>query len=84
LKDQTARREIDGQPRLMSLVESIANVVAGFGLAVLTQLAVLPWFDVRLSMVENLIVGAIFTLVSIVRSYTLRRLFETLRTGRAP
>jgi len=68
----------------MSLVESIANVVAGFGLAVLTQLAVLPWFDVRLSMVENLIVGAIFTLVSIVRSYTLRRLFETLRTGRAP
>ena len=45
----------------------------------LAQLAVLPWFDVRLSLSENLLVGSIFTAVSIVRSYTLRRLFEALR-----
>ena len=67
------------QTRTMSFVESVANVVIGFIVAVLAQLAVLPWFDVRLSLGENLLVGSIFTAVSIVRSYTLRRLFEALR-----
>ena len=67
------------QSRTMSLVEAVANVLAGFIVAVLTQLAVLPWFDVRLSVVENLVLGGIFTVVSIVRSYSLRRLFEALR-----
>jgi hypothetical protein len=66
----------------MSLIEAIANVATGFVVAVLTQLAVLPWFDVRLSLSENLFVGGIFTLVSVVRSYTLRRLFETLQGHR--
>jgi hypothetical protein len=70
-----------GQTRLMSLMESIANVCLGYVLAVATQLVVLPWFDVRLSISGNLIVGAIFTIVSIARSYTLRRLFEALRSG---
>ena len=32
------------QSRLMSLVEAVANVVVGYGIAVLTQLAVFPWF----------------------------------------
>ena len=63
----------------MSLVEAVANVLAGLVLAVLTQLAVFSWFDVRLSLTDNLVVAGIFTLVSIVRSYTLRRLFEMLR-----
>ena len=67
------------QSRTMSLVEAITNLGAGFGLAVLTQLAVLPWFDVRLSVAENLVLGGIFTVVSVVRSYSLRRLFEALR-----
>lgn len=67
------------QSRLMSLIESLTNVGVGFGLAVLTQLAVLPWFDVRLSIAENLVLGGVFTVVSVVRSYSLRRLFEMLR-----
>jgi hypothetical protein len=66
----------------MSLIEAIANVATGFVVAELTQLAVLPWFDVRLSLSENLFVGGIFTLVSVVRSYTLTRLFETLQGHR--
>jgi hypothetical protein len=67
------------QSRLMSLVEAVANVIVGFGVAVATQMAVFPMFGLHASFTENLAIGAVFTLASILRSYTLRRLFEALR-----
>lgn len=67
------------QSRRMSLVESIANVVVGFGVAVLTQIAVFPIFGLQVSLTENLVIGLVFTVVSIARSFTLRRVFEEIR-----
>jgi uncharacterized protein (DUF2062 family) len=64
------------QSRLMSGVEAVTNVAVGYGVAVGTQLAVLPWFGVRLSLSDNLLIGVVFTVVSLVRSYALRRLFN--------
>jgi hypothetical protein len=63
----------------MSLVESIANVLAGFGVAVAMQMAIFPLFGLRTTLTENLTMGAIFTVVSIARSYCLRRVFEGIR-----
>lgn len=70
------------QSRVMSLAESLANVIVGFGLAVVTQLLVFPLFGLHTTLAENLTIGAIFTLVSIGRSYCLRRMFEGLRVYR--
>ena len=67
------------QSRRMSLVESIANVVVGFGIAVLTQIAVFPIFGLQVSLADNLIIGLVFTFVSIARSFALRRVFEEFR-----
>ena len=67
------------QSRLMSLVESLANVLVGYGVAVATQMAVFPLFGLAVTISENLLIGLIFTAVSIVRSYALRRRFEALR-----
>jgi hypothetical protein len=67
------------QSRTMSLVESIANVLAGFGVAVATQIAIFPLFGLRTTLPETLAMGAIFTVVSIARSYCLRRVFERIR-----
>ena len=67
------------QSRTMSLVESIANVLAGFGVAVATQIAIFPLFGLRTTLAANLAMGAIFTVVSIARSYCLRRVFERIR-----
>ncbi len=67
------------QSRLMSLVESFANVLVGFGVAVVTQMLVFPLFGLAITVTENLMIGLIFTAVSIVRSYALRRGFEALR-----
>ena len=67
------------QSRLMSLVESLANVLVGYVVAVATQMAVFPLFGLAVTVTENLLIGLIFTAVSIVRSYALRRGFEALR-----
>jgi hypothetical protein len=63
----------------MSLIEAIANVAVGFGVAVTTQVLVFPAFGLEASLSENLAIGCIFTTVSIARSYALRRLFEAMR-----
>lgn len=64
----------------MSLIEALTNVAVGYGIAVMTQLAVFPLFGLRVSLAQNMMMGLIFTIVSIARSYALRRLFERLRT----
>lgn len=60
------------------MVESVGNVLIGYGIAVAAQVIVFPWFGVNISLQANLLIGAIFTVVSIARSYLLRRLFEFL------
>ena len=67
------------QSRLMSMVESLANVLVGYVVAMVTQMAVFPLFGLAVTVTENLLIGLIFTAVSIVRSYALRRGFEALR-----
>ena len=67
------------QSRWMSFAEAVVNVVLGYGVAVVTQMLVLPLFGIRASVSDNLIIGVIFTMVSLVRSFTLRRVFESLR-----
>lgn len=67
------------QSRRLSLVEAITNVAVGYVLAVITQIMVFPWFGIHPSLGENLAIGSIFTGISLLRSYALRRLFERLR-----
>ena len=67
------------QSKRMSLVESLPNVAAGYGVAVSAQIAVFPMFGLEVSLPDNLTIGAIFTGISILRSYALRRLFEGIR-----
>lgn len=64
------------QSRRMSLVETFANVAIGFAVALTAQRLVFPLFGWTPSLEQNLGIGAIFTGVSIVRSYCVRRLFE--------
>lgn len=67
------------QSRLMSLVEAVANVVVGYGVAVLTLILIFPTFGLHTTLEQNLKIGAIFTVVSIARSFALRRVFEAIR-----
>ena len=69
------------QSRRMSLIEAITNVAVGYALAVATQIVVFPWFGLRPSLGENLALGGIFTTISLIRGYALRRLFEAIRVS---
>ena len=70
------------QSRRMSLLESLINVAVGYGVAVLAQVMIFPLFGLEVALSDNLAIGAIFTAISIVRSYTLRRVFEEIRVRR--
>jgi len=63
----------------MSLVEAATNVVVGYGVAVVTQILIFPIFGVHTTLAQNLKMGAVFTIVSIGRSFALRRVFEEIR-----
>ena len=55
------------QSRAMSLAEAIANVVVGYGIAVVTQVLVFPRFGLETTLGENMVLGAVFTGVSLIR-----------------
>lgn len=80
LTDLTDLTDMPAQSRFMSLIESMANVAVGYAVAVATQLVIFPLFGISVSVTANMAIGGVFTVVSIVRSYALRRLFETIRT----
>ena len=71
------------QSRLMSLAEAIANVIVGYVVAVLTQILIFPVFGLHTTLAQNLKMGVIFTVVSIARSFALRRVFEAIRMRKA-
>jgi hypothetical protein len=64
------------QTRLGSLVESIANIVIGFGVAIASQLVIFPLFDIHIPLSSNFSIGGFFTIISLVRSYVIRRWFN--------
>lgn len=67
------------QSRCQSLIEATTNVAVGYALAVLTQIVVFPWFGLQVPFRDNLAIGAMFVMISLLRSYALRRLFERWR-----
>ena len=69
------------QSRAMSLVEAVTNVIVGYGVAVVTQILLFPVFGLQTTLAQNLKMGAVFTVVSIIRSFALRRLFERIRVA---
>lgn len=64
------------QSRAHSAVEAVANVAIGYGVAVASQIVILPLFGVHLRLADNMAIGAWFTAISLVRSYAVRRLFN--------
>ena len=65
-----------GQSKKHSLLESIINVAVGYGIAILSQIAIFPLFGIDIPLRDNLLIGLFFTVISIVRSYALRRVFN--------
>ncbi len=66
------------QTRRQSLIEAVINIVVGFGINTALNFTVFPLFGWHISLQQNIALGVIYTLVSIVRSCCLRRVFNRL------
>lgn len=64
------------QTKLESLIETCINTVIGYFVALLSQLLVFPLVGIDVPFSTNLVIGAWFTVISIVRGYVIRRWFN--------
>ena len=64
------------QSRMMSFIEALANVLAGYVVAVGTQVIIFPLLGLRASLDQNLRIALILTVLSPVRGYVLRHVFD--------
>ena len=64
------------QTKWDSLKESFSNILIGYVVAILSQLAIFPLFGINLPLSDNLLIGLYFTVISLARSYVLRRFFN--------
>lgn len=72
------------QTRLGSLAEAAANIAVGFTINYVANLLIFSQFGMRISLISNLYMGIIYTAISLVRSFVIRRYFNGLRFGNAP
>ena len=64
------------QSKIGSFIEVCVNVFIGMVLSLITQLIVFPMYGIEVNMSTNTQILVIFTVVSIARSYVIRRWFN--------
>jgi hypothetical protein len=67
------------QSKKYSFIEALINVLIGYSIAVASQYVIFPWFNIEVPIKAHMEIGGFFTLVSLVRSYLLRRLFNAIK-----
>ncbi len=66
------------QSRRASAIEAATNTLIGYMVAVWAQTIILPLFGFHATGSQHMQIAALFTIVSIARSYCLRRLFNAI------
>lgn len=65
------------QSRIQSFIEAWSNTIIGYFINLGVQLVVYPLYGATFSFGQNVQIGLIFMVVSIARSYVLRRAFNS-------
>lgn len=66
------------QSRGMSFVEASANIIVGFIVATAANFWVLPLFGFHSTLTNSAEISVVFTVISLVRSYVMRRIFNSM------
>lgn len=64
------------QSRMGSFIEACMNVAIGFGINFVANLVILPHVGFNISLATNFYIGLLYTVISVVRSYVIRRWFN--------
>ena len=65
------------QTKRQSAIESLTSVFVGWLTGVILNMLVLPLFDYNITVIDSLWVSLIFTVVSVIRGYVIRRFFNS-------
>lgn len=66
------------QSRRHSVLEVVCNLVTGFLVAIIVGHLLYPLFGLKVSTTENFWITLVFTVVSFIRSYIFRRIFNRI------
>lgn len=64
------------QSKQKSLIESVIQTIIGLGTSILIQVILYPILNIPVTFTQNIIITLVFFIVSIIRGYLVRRLFE--------
>lgn len=67
-----------GQKKSHSLIEAIINIVVGIILGFFLNSFIFPLLGIVITKIQNIELVAVFTIVSLLRSYILRRIFNRI------
>ena len=72
------RQETMKQSKQKSFIESVIQTIIGLGTSILIQIILYPIMGIPVTFTQNLIITLVFFIVSIIRGYFVRRIFEKL------
>ena len=64
------------QSKRESMIESLTSTTIGIIIGIVLNLTILPMFGYPVSLSDSLWISLIFTAISVVRSYVVRRIFN--------
>jgi hypothetical protein len=67
------------QSKKHSIIESIVQTIIGLGTSILIQVVLYPLMGIPVTFSQNLIITSVFFVVSIIRGYLVRRIFNELK-----
>ena len=73
---------LSGQSRRASFLEAVLNTLIGFWISVLANIYLLPIWGFSPSLLQSIEIGILFTWISILRGYALRRLFNLFQISK--
>lgn len=73
---------MSGQTKAGSLIEALTNIAVGCGAAFASQLVIFTHYGLPVSLSVNAKMTLFFTVISLVRSFCLRRFFNWLTVRR--
>ncbi|WP_063896859.1 hypothetical protein [Burkholderia ubonensis] len=69
------------QTKRHSFIEAACNTAVGYAINYTANLLIFPMFGMHISPKANIVLGLIYTGISIVRGYVLRRTFNRMASG---
>lgn len=72
----TVRSYYAGPNPRLAIIEAWANIIIGFAVNFLANIFVLPLVGASFTAIENFFLGWIYTAISILRQYAIRRWFQ--------